>query len=312
MTLYLQMDGVDDWLQAPSVTFTDIYLDMSVEHKTGVAQMYVDVRPGIGFTFSLRNASNTDQHDGFTAYLDGVLKSNGTAYVPTNQRCLLRLNRGAGTSSPVFFANNGKSAQFTKGKIYDVKFYNSTTLVAHYDMSTGTVQDQSGNGNHATLTGGTWLDDGTGGTPTGTDGSITFDAKVIQYQDSLTSFDTKQAQYQDALASFDTRIQYYQDSSFLADTTQAFYEVGEVGSKAYDVRLVLYDDNLKRYDAKSAYYLDTSGLFDVLVVFKDSTYRKTIVISATIPTSLQLDFDLPTDIRETFGITQALDLSFEL
>jgi hypothetical protein len=163
MALYLQTDGVDDNLKTPSISFTKIVMDALIEHKTATAQMYVDYRPGIGFTNFLRATTDKDQFPGINSVkIDGVSKTNDTQFIPSNTRFIAELEDSLGTGAITIFAHNNGS-QCTKGKIYDIKFYNGATLVAHYDMTTGTVQDQSGNGRHATLTGGTWLDDGTGG-----------------------------------------------------------------------------------------------------------------------------------------------------
>jgi hypothetical protein len=41
MTLYLQMNGVSDRIQLPSMTFTDIVLEMSVTRSTTSAKIFI-------------------------------------------------------------------------------------------------------------------------------------------------------------------------------------------------------------------------------------------------------------------------------
>lgn len=154
MVKYLQMDGVDDNLLAPSMTFDKIVIDVHPD---------LTVNPEI-----LRYLVHQTEYVRFTT--GGVMQLSGmtqTGYV-ADQRTTMTIIPTVPplTKSLRFFARQDGGNNRLAGKLYNLKIYNGGTLQAHYDMSTGTVQDQSGNGRHATLTGGTWLDDGTGGTPT--------------------------------------------------------------------------------------------------------------------------------------------------
>jgi hypothetical protein len=166
MAYYLQMDGVDDWLKAPSMTYDELIIDCVVTVRTDFRKYFQGSHTG----YLQRTGSNTDQWStgspGWNqVYIDGVAKTNLTDFVPLNQRIILR---ATGTST----ANTGGTGIFAQssganpvgGKIYNVKFYNGGVLQAHYDMTLGNVNDQSGNGRNATLTGGTWVEDGSGGT----------------------------------------------------------------------------------------------------------------------------------------------------
>ncbi len=161
MSYYLQMDGVDDYLQLPSLTMDKIEIDMVLDSDQIQAPYYViDARPG------LANSWFTEQSGGaWTVYEDAILRIN--AYdITKNKRLILKLQPNpltVFTDDVTVFARGSDKKLGVKGKIFRIKIYNGVTLVAHYDMSTGTVQDQSGNGKHATLYGGTWLDDGVGG-----------------------------------------------------------------------------------------------------------------------------------------------------
>lgn len=272
MALYLSMDGIDDRLQLPSMTFTEVVVDMSAIRSTSSTKLYIDARTGVGFTYLQSNTNGTDSWSGFNnVYVDGVSKSNNTVMIPNNQRCLLRVVKTtAGTDDLTIFAqNSGAANTYVQGSLYDVKIYNGTTLQAHYNMTTGTVIDQSGNGRHATLTGGTWLDDGTGG-GSGTDGSTAFDlrqslfadgavnadSRQSFYSDSFTTFDSIQAIYSDSATGYDTRFNLYQDSAALFDTLQEFFSDGLVGSTPFDLRLILYADSSAVFDSRQAVYDD--------------------------------------------------------
>lgn len=95
--------------------------------------------------------------------INDVSQTKGTTFFPSNQKVILEvLFAGVYTDDAGIFRNYA-TGEPTKGKVYSVKFYNGTTLVAHYDMSKGdqlkndTIKDETGNGYHATLVGGTWV-----------------------------------------------------------------------------------------------------------------------------------------------------------
>lgn len=178
MTLYLNLNGTSDFLQLPSMSTSDIYIDVSV----------ASTNSGTKYLYRARSGSDNPQIQWTTDRFSGVGITNFTTTqtgatnpalnvpVATNQKMTVHFWNASAWST---FANTtiGRDSLTASGfmamNIYDVKIYNGATLLAHYDMSTGTVQDQSGNGRHATLTGGTWLDDGTGGGTTPTDATIT-------------------------------------------------------------------------------------------------------------------------------------------
>lgn len=241
MAKYLYFDGTGGRLQLPSMTFTEIVLDMSAIRTTDAIKIYVDARSGIGFCYLQSDTNGTDSWSSFNnVYVDGVNKSNNTAMIPNNQRCSVRLVRGTGTDDLTLFSNNSGGNAFVKGNLYNVKIYNGTTLQAHYDMTTSTVQDQSGNGNHATLTGGTWLDDGTGGTPTGEDGSALFSLSQKIYSDENILTSTNQKIYSDANAIYSTNQTVYQDDSLSYLSNQSIYSDDSLN---IDSKQILYEDS---------------------------------------------------------------------
>lgn len=267
MVKYLSMDGVDDKLKTPSMTFKTVELDISIDPITTRWQYYVDARSGIAF-YAYRNSNGTDGTTGNPnlVYVDGVQKTNNTTWVPSNQRVKLSVSAWAeGTDDAMIFAQNNGNQEFMKGKIYGVKFFNATgTLVAHYDMNTGTVQDQSGNGNHATLTGGTWLDDGTGGTDTGTDGSTLFDVKQVIYQDSALTSDTRQTIYADETLTTDLLQRIYSDEYTSSDIKQAIYSDGYT---QVDMKQIAYHDGATTVDTSQVIYEVSTLAFDMLQTY---------------------------------------------
>lgn len=146
------------------MTLNEIIVDMLPE-PMGVTSWLFDARTGIGFSYINRTAAGVYGAGTGTTYVNGVQQaSNSNLGITDSVRQTIRTVFGSAAADDVniFSANNELS--FGKGRLYAVTIKNAGVIVGQYDMSTGTVQDQSGNGRHATLTGGTWADDA----PTGT------------------------------------------------------------------------------------------------------------------------------------------------
>jgi hypothetical protein len=156
MTLYLQTDGLDDKFQTPSMTYDKIELDIKISSPSDSLTRYIldaQNRTSGGF---LRWLSNSLSNGGFNSV---------TGFVANTRTTIIGTLATAYTGQVSFGSRfDTVTNTATPNNFYSVKFYNSSTLVAWYDMSTGTVNDQSGNGRHATLTGGTWVDDAPSGT----------------------------------------------------------------------------------------------------------------------------------------------------
>lgn len=162
---YLVLDGVDDAIKIPSVTFDTIEMDVYVESVQNNQYPYLmDARSGSNGYIS--NAYTPVGSSITTMYIDGISVQKDWASIPKDKRIVLKAEFDAVYTDNVnFFTDQYGTNWFTKAKAYGIKFYNDTNLVAYYDMSTGTVLDRSGNGNHATLVGGTWVEDTGGTTP---------------------------------------------------------------------------------------------------------------------------------------------------
>jgi hypothetical protein len=166
MVKYLSMDGVDDNLAiTTNISFNEVVIDFIPKQKTSGWSYILDGRYGTMsagyFAFNSQTTISKGENWG-SYYNNGVLNQ-----VPTKgTRTTLKIMTGSNavfTSKMRIFSISSGGMDFLSADVFNIKFLNNGVVIAHYDMSTGTVQDQSGNGNHATLTGGTWMDDGTGG-----------------------------------------------------------------------------------------------------------------------------------------------------
>lgn len=172
MADYLQMDGIDDFIVTPSITFNRVLIDAYIHYRTSGAWNCIVSGTSSQLTY---NTGGGQSSSGYNT--PPIINGSGSYSIPQDTRSTIDITTTAATVTNVeyLFSNLGTS-DFTQANVYNVKFYNGATLVAHYDMTTGTVQDQSGNGKHATLTGGTWVGGSSsvagGGTLTGT-GSLT-------------------------------------------------------------------------------------------------------------------------------------------
>jgi hypothetical protein len=66
------------------------------------------------------------------------------------------------STSMISVFNKFGGQNYTKGELYSIKLYSGGAVVAHYDFSTGTLTDTTGNNPDMVLTGGTWMDTGGG------------------------------------------------------------------------------------------------------------------------------------------------------
>lgn len=162
-TYYLSLDGVDDYLKTPSITFDEVVMEFKAR-QTPTTEYYLDARTGVANTYLYRNTSNVDFTSGSalfvnSMYWDGVKGTNSTTFIPTDTRGILRLVLSAASTDDItFFANNtGAASTCMAADVFSIKLLLGGVVKAHYDMTKGNVQDQSGNNNHATLTGGIWV-----------------------------------------------------------------------------------------------------------------------------------------------------------
>lgn len=269
MALCLQMDGVDDNLKVPSMTYNKIVLDAYVNSPPAVEVYVIDsVSRGSGGYIRISSM--------------GAIQNN------MNQSGLV-LNTRSTTTGTIATAYTGGLSIFSRydnpsrvsGKIFDIKIYNGTTLQVHYDMSTGTVQDQSGNGRHATLTGGTWVDDGAGGTPTATPETAIFATKQQLYALDAISFATRQRVYEGETASF--------------ATSQTIEEVSSQETVNFATKQVITLQETATFSTKQILFAsDTSTFGTYLKIFQQETVEFAMeqIIDKGIPTPETVHFPI--------------------
>lgn len=187
MGYYLQMDGVDDYLKTPTLTYTKVVIDALPQSSTAIETYFIDASNRstggyIRFTNTGAIQNNMNQ-TGFT--LNARTVTTGTL-------------AAAFTGTLAFFARND-GAERGAGNVYDIKVYNGTTLVAHWDFtiqsSGNTVPDQSGNGNTLTIyNGGTWVNDGASAGTTYTGSGVAQGTSNVSSVDSFIAHATASAQ----------------------------------------------------------------------------------------------------------------------
>lgn len=192
------MDGVDDYLLTAKVVYDAILIDfvpLNITSPTRQISYLIESNQSQGW-YAYRKTDNSDSRDGYS-YLYSIWdggSSEGYGWnkvVQDNMRQTLRVVVNADHSSGTDTRDNsvricypGTGQGYLSAEIYSVKLTLKGTVVAHYDTSTGTVQDQSGNGNHATLFGGTWVEE------EGGDGGTEPQTHALSLSDSIITNDT--------------------------------------------------------------------------------------------------------------------------
>lgn len=166
---YLKLNGINEHIEIPEISFNKIEFDIAnvdgnnsynrLIHGTNFGDnryifRYIDSYVGDGYG---RDETEYLTVDGFDVTSPNDLW--GEEWLPTNKRSiviwkLLNLNTESNTIGTSYDLAPDK---YMILDIYSIKFYNDDIIVAEYDMSTGTLNDQSGNGNDATVFGGTWI-----------------------------------------------------------------------------------------------------------------------------------------------------------
>lgn len=270
MVKYLSFDGVDDYLQMPGIAITDIYVDLVVKSTSGT--LY-NVKNGndtplikwSGSSFSQTGTTVTH----FTTTITGTTDPAWGISITPNQRMIIHAwkeTTWSGTNSALG-RTQWSAANYMAMDIYNVKLYNGTTLKAHYDMSTGTVLDQSGNGNHATLTGGTWLDDGTGGS-TGTDGSIILGLTQQIYRDVSATLSLTQQIYKESSESLSLLQQIYRDTSSVLSLIQAVYKDADT---VLPLTQAIYQDLSKTLNLRQEIYTEGQAVLQLIQEFYEDS-----------------------------------------
>jgi len=158
---YLSLNGTSDYIKTPNITFTKVEFDFYSRHSnvSGKWQVLISTVGGSNGNF-VSHVSPTANSKGYVTppFVDKVLGNRAASLPPEKQgRYEIQLDATTPISGEQYLFSLSGASDFYGADVYSVKFYNGASLVAHYDMSTGTVNDVSGNNNHATLIGGTWI-----------------------------------------------------------------------------------------------------------------------------------------------------------
>lgn len=160
---HLYFNGTSNYLQIPSMTVdrfeADILLDGATANDSNI-RVLIDFRTG-GTQFLANQYTTVSGFPSFKVNdVTYAIADNGFANIPKDVKANIKVNLSSiVTDDIVMFAGNGKTQYFLKGKLYALKFLNGATVTAQYDFTTGsgtTLNDISGNGKHATITGATW------------------------------------------------------------------------------------------------------------------------------------------------------------
>lgn len=149
----LETDGLTAYIQTPSVTFTRIVFDCYLDPGNPRDFTIFDGRKTVSMCYISPANSGI-----FSITQDGVPVTAGYSFI-LDKRMILTASRSTPVTAPlsIFRRELDPIGQYVKGKLYDIKLYNGTILQAHYDMTKGNLQDQTGNGYHAELFNGVWV-----------------------------------------------------------------------------------------------------------------------------------------------------------
>ncbi|ULL13884.1 hypothetical protein DVH26_05145 [Paenibacillus sp. H1-7] len=162
----LSMNGLNDYITTPSISFDTVVMDISVSPNKNVYSAYLDASKSIAQSTVVRDSSGRDllQAAWKSIFVDGVDKTSlqgTTAIVPSNQRTTVKsVLKAPGKSIIYIFANQLGSIPM-KGVLYGVQILQGSQVVASYDFTVpfagSIVLDKSGNNNNGKLQGGTWI-----------------------------------------------------------------------------------------------------------------------------------------------------------
>lgn len=158
---YLSMNGTSAYIKTPSVTFDKVVLDM--RSRAANDSIYFDARNGVALSYFQKTGSGSDNWGtGISSVkVNGATATNSTTFIPYNTRVTVEINLTSAGTDDINIFSGSSATSFVNGDLYSIKIYNGSTLQAHYDMSTGTLNNQVSDSSigSATLTGGTWITD---------------------------------------------------------------------------------------------------------------------------------------------------------
>jgi hypothetical protein len=169
-TTYLRINGINQAFRTPTgITFNTMEVDCrhyAIEDgatQSPLISTKYDVFGSAEMEFSYKaNFQVNDVFNASTWSKDGLVNPNNK-FFPQGHRAVIKITR---TSTAAGYVAVGTSRAgdggigFTRMDIWSVKLYNAGTLVAFYDMSTGTLNNQvagSSIGAATLVGGGTWI-----------------------------------------------------------------------------------------------------------------------------------------------------------
>jgi hypothetical protein len=251
MAYYLSMDGVDDYILTPSLTYDEVILDILV-NPSGFYKTVLQSNNG---TYRLiYDEGYYIWYYESTVYWNGVQKGDsGSFTLPANTRGVWRMMKDSQTTTNALFATMGGGGCMA-GNLYRVTFKLAGSVVADYDMTTGNVNDVSGNGKHATLTGGTWVND----TPSGTNYPVNLSDTVTL---SETFRKSASKSYIDTLTLSESFSK--KRSMVILDTVSLSDSESDKASRIYSDTVTL-SDSMSSIKGKGVFLSDTLVITDTL------------------------------------------------
>lgn len=167
MGYYIQFSGITNHLKTPVLTFDRVIMDFMAEHRLlallGYQRYFTTNFNGVKSSL-YRNMAGKDKKENLpTIKMNGIPFVIDTDTVPTSKRVVLEFSFDGkpNTSESTLFADLGGLTDNLNGRLYDLKFFLGNRIVAHYNPEFKNVQDLSGNGKHATINSGTFVEDKT-------------------------------------------------------------------------------------------------------------------------------------------------------
>lgn len=291
MPTFLSMDGVDDYILTPSMTFTKVILDATFTSIGAINTAIIDTRKDFqAYAFANGASNNKYNFLGFNLYEDGVVKSTNES-ITLGKRLLFEASRGTAITTRVNIFSDNNNSRVLKGQIYDIKFYNGVALVAHYDMSTGTMQDQSGNGNHATMVGGTWIND----SPVGVDVSYAYATRQVLKANLSAQFTTVQKVYSGEQQIIATKQSFHNSRTDAYATKQSIHEskqyaltlrqqIYAIEGTDIDTLQIVFADRIALNQMIQRIYTDKDYMYPLLINIVDygESYEQTIYFTVQI------------------------------
>jgi hypothetical protein len=305
MATYLSLSGVGTYIKIPTITFDEIRMDYTpYDAFNGGLLYHIDARDSTQTTNPMLYSDTVDNeiYSSFDFLIvNGNVVSSGANSIGSGQHVSIIARDAPKTVAPTLFARY-TNIQNLKADIFSITFISANVVVASYDMSTGTLNDQSGNGNHATMSGGTWE----GATaPTSTPVSSTFSTKQVIYKEDIHPYSVEQIifanksndyvleqrLYESITEQYSTRHIIMKVINALYDTQQDIYRESIQRINSYDISLQIYKDVEKALSTKQSIYKGVTTDNDLKqALFKAEQSNKDI--SIVIYEDVERDFDL--------------------